>query len=162
MPDWVSRLECLVKLSLLDSKLTDDPLKLLKGLPNLLYLYIHTAYEGEILHFEEGGFQKLKELKLALLDGVKSIHIEKGALPLLQIFRFGGIPQLKEVPSGIRHLEQLQILQIFAMPDEFNQSIDPNVGHWVIQHVPIIHITQRTGPGYYDHETRIIRGKTHG
>ncbi|GMN64785.1 hypothetical protein TIFTF001_033843, partial [Ficus carica] len=44
------------------TRLTDDPLKYLCGLPNLVSLRLYQAYEGGQLHFEEGGFQKLKLL----------------------------------------------------------------------------------------------------
>ena len=47
----------LMELRLIFSKLYDDPLRFLHGLPNLQRLFFLRAYEGEELHFEEGGFQ---------------------------------------------------------------------------------------------------------
>ncbi|RZC30030.1 Disease resistance protein RPM1 [Glycine soja] len=47
------------------SKFTNDPLKSLTDMPNLLFLCLDShAYEGQTLHFQKGGFQKLKELEL--------------------------------------------------------------------------------------------------
>jgi disease resistance protein RPM1 len=61
LPDWMPKLECLVKIRLGFSMLKDDPLQSLKNLPNLRKLNLwDNAYDGEILHFQNGGFQKLK------------------------------------------------------------------------------------------------------
>lgn len=38
----------------------DDPLNILQLLPNLMELRLFEGYEGEQLHFKEGGFQELK------------------------------------------------------------------------------------------------------
>ncbi|RHN76915.1 putative P-loop containing nucleoside triphosphate hydrolase, leucine-rich repeat domain, L [Medicago truncatula] len=59
----ISQLQNLVKFDLADSFLTDDPIKYLENMPNLLSLsIIYNAYEGKSLHFHDGGFQNLKEL----------------------------------------------------------------------------------------------------
>ncbi|KAL5548074.1 hypothetical protein UlMin_003305 [Ulmus minor] len=73
LPNWVSKLQNLSTLGLNDSRLADDPLKYLKNLPSLVYLWLLVAYEGEQLHFEQGGFQKLKLLQLNKLDGLKEM-----------------------------------------------------------------------------------------
>ncbi|XP_027933351.1 disease resistance protein RPM1-like isoform X1 [Vigna unguiculata] len=136
-PNWISRLQSLVKLSLNQSRLTNIPLKSLGNMPNLLFLCFDAySYEGETLHFQ--GFQKLKELRLKSLPQLSSIFIDSGALQSLEKLLIMNIRQLKAVPSGIQHLEKLQVLEIFHMPIEFLQSINPNGGeeHWMIQHVP--------------------------
>ncbi|WJX16070.1 hypothetical protein P8452_06150 [Trifolium repens] len=57
------------------SALKDDPLKLLKDLPNLLPLAIVCdAYDGEMLHFQVG-FKKLNKLFLVQLNNLNSILI---------------------------------------------------------------------------------------
>ncbi|KAA8521629.1 hypothetical protein F0562_012302 [Nyssa sinensis] len=60
MPTWISSLKNLVRIRLKWSRMRCDPLKALKFLDNLLELGLHEAYDGEKLHFEEGGFKKLK------------------------------------------------------------------------------------------------------
>ncbi|KAK7333413.1 hypothetical protein VNO80_30183 [Phaseolus coccineus] len=47
----------------------------------------------------------------------------------------------KTIPSGIQHLEKLQVVDILYMSKEFQQRIDPNGGeeHWMIKHVPHVH-----------------------
>lgn len=85
VPEWVPQLQNLVKLSLICSHLTDDPLKSLQNMPHLLFLYMSkNSYEGENLYFQDGGFQRLKKLYLKYLYNLNSIIIEKGALRSLE------------------------------------------------------------------------------
>ncbi|GMN60879.1 hypothetical protein TIFTF001_029969 [Ficus carica] len=142
-PDWISKLENLRELSLRFSRLMDEPLKRLKALPNLAFLYLYKAYDGEELHFEEGGFPKLKQLRLRNLDGLKDMKIDGGALPLLEKFVFGPSPLMKEIPSGLQHLTNLKSLDFKSMPREFVVSLQPNIGpdYWKIQHLPSVTFT---------------------
>ncbi|XP_045827017.1 disease resistance protein RPM1-like [Trifolium pratense] len=118
-PEWILQLQNLVKLELKFSKLIDDPIKFLENMQNLLSLSINNdAYEGESLHFHDGGFQNLKELHLICLTNLYSIVIEKGALQSLKKFELSFIPNLKTVPAGIQHLEKLQVLNVRHVPHE--------------------------------------------
>ncbi|RDX65046.1 Disease resistance protein RPM1, partial [Mucuna pruriens] len=148
LPIWIAGLQNLVKLSLMCSYLTNDPLESLKDMPNLLFLSIsHRAYEGETLLFRVGGFIKLKKLELKYLYNLNSIFIEKGALPSLEKLQLSEIPQLKTVPSGIQYLVNLEVLDIWVMPTQFEHSIAPNGGkdRWIVQHVPRVRIISRFG-----------------
>ncbi|KAI4356085.1 hypothetical protein L6164_000133 [Bauhinia variegata] len=159
LPTWVPKLEHLVRLSLAYSKLTNEGVKLLKTLPNLLDLSLFIdSFDGGSLHFEEGGFQKLRELRLNGLKELNSILIDKGALPVLKRLEIGEIPQLKEVPLDIHRLENLEVVYFMDLPGEFNQSIDPDEGkgYWAIVHVPVVHVGRKVGPSYgafYDFRT---------
>uniref|UniRef100_A0A2N9EU69 NB-ARC domain-containing protein n=1 Tax=Fagus sylvatica TaxID=28930 RepID=A0A2N9EU69_FAGSY len=77
----------------------DDPFKVLRALPNLMDLWLHVGYEGEQLHIEGGGFQKLKSLGLRNLRGLNRLIIDEGSLPLLERLSIGPSPLLKEVRS---------------------------------------------------------------
>ncbi|KAK7316743.1 hypothetical protein RJT34_00425 [Clitoria ternatea] len=159
LPEWIQELQYLVRLSLSYSKLNHDPLESLKSMPNLMYLLLYdAAYEGETLHFQLGGLQRLKELTLRSLYGLNSIVIDKGALPALKRFTLRDIPQLKEVPFGIHHLENLEVLDVADMPNEFDERIDPAAGQqrWIIQHVPIVYIRHKLGSKFSVFDTRII------
>uniref|UniRef100_A0A2N9HXF7 Rx N-terminal domain-containing protein n=1 Tax=Fagus sylvatica TaxID=28930 RepID=A0A2N9HXF7_FAGSY len=115
LPDWIPKLQHLVRLRMFWSRLEDDPLKALQNLPNLLQLtFSRQAYDGEQLHFKTGGFLKLKELGLHHLNGLYSLMIDEGALPLLEMLSIGPTPQLKEVPSGIHHLKNLKQLNFWG------------------------------------------------
>ncbi|XP_027933276.1 disease resistance protein RPM1-like isoform X2 [Vigna unguiculata] len=138
-PSWIPRLQNLVKLSLKLSMLNNIPLKSLGNMPNLLILSFDSgSYEGETFHFENGEFQKLKELRFKSLHKLRSIFIDSGALQSLEKLHMFDIPKLKAVPSGIQHLRKLQVLDVFYMPTEFQKRIDPETGedHWIIKHVP--------------------------
>ncbi|BBH09617.1 NB-ARC domain-containing disease resistance protein [Prunus dulcis] len=124
LPDWIAGLCLLTRLSLCWSGLAgdQDPLKVLQVLPNLMQLVIHEAFSCEELHFERG-FLKLKDLRLRHLKGLKLMTIHNGALPLLETLEIGPSPQLQQVPSGIRHLENLKSLLLVDMPSHFMDGI---------------------------------------
>uniref|UniRef100_A0A2N9G1T7 NB-ARC domain-containing protein n=1 Tax=Fagus sylvatica TaxID=28930 RepID=A0A2N9G1T7_FAGSY len=163
LPEWIPQLQHLVRINIYWSKLSDDPLKAFQNLPNLLELSIsRQAYIGEQLHFQKGGFPKLKILYLKHLNGLYSLMIDKGASPLLEKFVIGPCPQLKEVPSGIQHLRNLKDLRFQNMPKEFDESLDPEQGScfWIVEHVPVIYRGKKIGTGYYGIEwIRIHRSK---
>ncbi|GMY30823.1 disease resistance protein RPM1-like [Fagus crenata] len=163
LPEWIPQLQHLVRINIYWSKLSDDPLKAFQNLPNLLELSIsRQAYIGEQLHFQKGGFPKLKILNLKHLNGLYSLMIDKGASPLLEKFVIGPCPQLKEVPSGIQHLRNLKDLRFQSMPKEFDESLDPEQGScfWIVEDVPVIYRGKKIGTGYYGIEwIRIHRSK---
>lgn len=142
--DWVPMLQNLERLCLEFCNLTDDPFKSLQNMPNLLYLRLTGDFnEGEMVQFQEGGFQKLKELNLAVLHKCSSIVIHRGALRSLKILGLSSIPNLRVVPSGIQNLENLEVLEISYMSKKFNKSIVPDEGepeHPAINHVPLVRI----------------------
>ncbi|PON55823.1 LRR domain containing protein [Parasponia andersonii] len=122
LQDWFLSLQNLRMLFLSFSRLSIDPLYCLCPLPNLASLWLYRAYEGEQLHFEEGGFPQLKLLVLRELHGLKVVEIEEGALPYLEELRIGSSPLLKEVPSGVQHLSHLKVLANYDMPSECVQN----------------------------------------
>ncbi|KAK4575634.1 hypothetical protein RGQ29_026553 [Quercus rubra] len=161
-PDWIPKLQHLVKLGIYWSKLNEDPMKALQNLPNLLELEIsRQAYNGEQLHIKIGGFPKLKILNLQFLNALHSLMIDEGALPLLEKFVIGRSPQLKEVPYGIRHLKNLKELRFIDMHKEFDESLDPELGshYWIIEHIPVVYLLHKFRTGFYDLEARILRSK---
>nr|KYP56654.1 Disease resistance protein RPM1 [Cajanus cajan] len=163
MPNWISKLDCLVNLRLALCNLKDDPLRWLEKLPNLLQLSIwDKAYDGEILHFQSGGFPKLKELSLARLLRLNSIIIDMGALLSLEDFSIIKLPHLKKVSPGIKGLDNLKVLDFLNMPTEFVQSIDPEKGqdYWIINHVPLVSIRRWVGPELSDFDVRTIHSSS--
>ena len=140
LPECIVKLKNIVKIRLQWSRLMDDPLNILQLLPNLMELRLYEGYEGEQLHFKEGGFQKLKLLGLRNLRGLNSLIIDKGALPLLEKLRIGSSPMLNEVPFGIYHLKGLKTLEFFDMQNEFVLSMQPKEGHdfWKVEHVSVV------------------------
>ncbi|GMN59915.1 hypothetical protein TIFTF001_029008 [Ficus carica] len=120
LPDWIPKLQNLVRIRIRWSKLEENPLKSLQNLPNLLELGIcQDAYCGKELHFEKDGFPQLKVLSLYDISSLNSLAIAKGALRNLENFNIGNCPQLEEVPSGFQHLRNLKDVLFFDMPIHF-------------------------------------------
>ncbi|KAF4366800.1 hypothetical protein G4B88_018223 [Cannabis sativa] len=139
LPHWISKLQHLQGLELWSSRLTNDSLKHLKHLPNLAFLKMVEAYIGDGLHFEEGGFKRLKELILHNMEDINVLKIETGALPLLEKLAFGPFPLMREMPSDIKLLTNLKSLEIRDMSREFVVDLQPNCpGYWKIDHVPSV------------------------
>ncbi|KAJ1441260.1 Virus X resistance protein-like, coiled-coil domain [Sesbania bispinosa] len=140
LPDWIPKLPNFVKLYFQSSALTNDPLKSLQDMSNLLSLTLASySYEGESLHFQDLGFPKLKELKLKGLYNLHSISIDSKALPSLKKLTLSRIPKLKRVPSDIQYLRNLEYLDFHYMSTEFDKSIAPiegSEGSPIIKHVP--------------------------
>ena len=126
LPDWILSLDSLVKLVLKWSRLREDPLLFLQNLPNLVHLEFIQVYSGEALHFSNEGFEKLKVLGLNKLERLKSITVQKGALPSLQKLVVQGCKLLQKVPSGIKHLAKLKTLDFFDMPYDFVKRLRPD------------------------------------
>ncbi|CAL5416987.1 unnamed protein product [Camellia sinensis] len=150
LPDWIPKLKSLVRLTLSGSGLSkNDPLKALQVLPSLVRLWLWDAYDGEQLYFEVGRFQKLKQLTLVGLNGLNSVIIEEGALPLLEELMIGPSPQLKEVPSSIHNLTNLKTLEFVDMPEELIDRMEPkpNQGkdYWIVEHIPRVDLWSRIG-----------------
>ena len=140
LPEWIPKLNFIVKMGLLWSRLMDDPLKVLQTLPKLTYLRLYDGYEGEQLHIEREGFQNLMFLGLEKLGGLNRLIIDKGALPRLVTLRIGPCPQLKEVPSDIHLMKSLQHLEFIEMSREFMLSVQPNKGpdFGKVKHIPSV------------------------
>ena len=84
LPKWVISLRYLDKLVLQYSNLSDDPLKMLQGMPNLVVLELREAYAGEELCCNFGGYSKLKNLVRVHPRQLKCIKVEQGAMPGLR------------------------------------------------------------------------------
>jgi disease resistance protein RPM1 len=144
-PNWFPKLQNLVTLLLYFSSLEEDPLPSVQALPNLITLSLTHAYDGEQLHFEENGFQKLKRLTLREMKKLKVIEIERGSLPGLEQLEIGPCPEMKEVPSGIQHLKSLKILDFFEMQGDFVLCMQPDGGKdfWKVKKVTTIYFSYR-------------------
>jgi len=145
LPNWILELQNLVTLILFFSSLKEDQLSCLQALPNLITLSFNQAYNGEQLHFEVGGFRKLKRLALRELKELKIVEIDRGSLPSLEQLEIGPCPQMKELPSGIQHLESLKILGFYEMRGEFVLRMQPEGGedYWKVKKVSTIRLRYR-------------------
>ncbi|GLT52979.1 hypothetical protein SLA2020_262800 [Shorea laevis] len=148
LPHWIPSLRSLAKVSLKWSQLRDDydPLQSLQDLPNLVHLEFLQAYEGDTLLFKAEGFQKLKVLGLDNMDGLKTVTVEMGAMPLLEKLILQRCKLLHRLPSGIEHLSKLKLLEFFDMPFELIMTLRPEKeggdgDYWKVENVPEINST---------------------
>ncbi|XP_062162302.1 disease resistance protein RPM1-like [Alnus glutinosa] len=145
LPNWILELPNLGTLILFFSSLKEDPLSCVQALPNLITLSLNHAYDGEQLHFKEGGFRKLKKLTLRELKKLKMVEIGRGSLLGLEQLEIGPCPQMKELPSGIQYLERLKIIDFYEMQGEFVLRMQPNGGedYWKVKKVSTIRLRYR-------------------
>ncbi|XP_014517962.1 disease resistance protein RPM1-like isoform X1 [Vigna radiata var. radiata] len=123
LPNWIPQLKNLERLTLRHSDLTNDPLESLKDMPCLLVLSLSHAYEGQTLHFQPGGFKKLRMLNLQHLWNLNSILIAETALQALEDFELTCLDDLRTVPDGIQHLMKLKSVRVPYMPTQFVEEI---------------------------------------
>ncbi|KAJ7943898.1 Disease resistance protein [Quillaja saponaria] len=151
LPQWIRSLKNLVRVHLKWSKLEEEPLEYLQGLPNLVYLELLQVYVGETLCFKAKGFPSLKLLGLDDLDGLKSMIIEEGAMPGLKKLIIQRCGSLTKVPSGIEHLSKLKTIEFFDMPHELIMSLRTNgegEDYWRVAHVPVVYSTYWRSGGW--------------
>ncbi|XP_058089098.1 disease resistance protein RPM1-like isoform X2 [Magnolia sinica] len=154
VPGWLSSLVNLAQLSLNWSKLREeDPLSSLQALPNLAYLQLWNAYEGQQLCFRNGQFTKLRKLYLEDMKQLNQIVIEKGALPSIRNLTLHTCRELKTLPEGIEYLTVLQELILWDMPTELIDKLKLKDGteenRRKVGHIPIIKCGQwKEGEGW--------------
>ncbi|KAI8567316.1 hypothetical protein RHMOL_Rhmol02G0111800 [Rhododendron molle] len=145
IPHWIPFLHNLASIFLLWSKLKDvDPLEFLQDLPNLLNLTLRDAYEGDGLVFKAGGFQKLKQLNLIALVGLKWVRVESSSMPLLKYLQLRDCKLMMELPSGVEHLANLKEINL---EDDMSETLISSLNrdlqggdYWKIAHVPKVWI----------------------
>lgn len=123
LPCWFGSVTNLSKLRLRLSGLKDDSLFSLSILPNLEYLSLEEAYEGQKLHFHGRWSPKLKILWLCDMARLSCIEIAKEALTNLQSLILVRCRELKMLPLGIENLTNLQKLTFDSMPNELVEKL---------------------------------------
>nr|XP_011465866.1 PREDICTED: uncharacterized protein LOC105351941 [Fragaria vesca subsp. vesca] len=86
LPQWISQLHSLARITLNGSKLDADSssLEILQDLPNLVELELVDFYTGHLLKFRAKKFKKLKALRIEKFDELDLMIIEDGAMPELK------------------------------------------------------------------------------
>ncbi|KAH0974600.1 hypothetical protein GBA52_016499 [Prunus armeniaca] len=161
LPHWISSLQNVVRLFLKWSRLKEDPLVHLQGLPNLVHLELLQVYEGDCLHFKAGGFPSLKLLGIDKLDELKLVIMDEGAMPCLEKLIIQRCRLLKKV-SGIEHLQNLKLLEFFDMPDELIRPFHPYGGedHWKVAHIPEVYSSYWNVGGWDVYSLEITDGES--
>ncbi|RDX63428.1 Disease resistance protein RPP8, partial [Mucuna pruriens] len=111
----------LVELTLSHSKLEDDPMQILKDLPNLRSLFLLAeSYMGKMLVCNSGSFPQLYVLKVWNLEQLDEWIIEQEALPCLRQLEIRSCLQMKMLPDGLKHVNTLLELVLTNMPMEID------------------------------------------
>ncbi|KAJ9160170.1 hypothetical protein P3X46_025595 [Hevea brasiliensis] len=113
----------LAKLSLINSKLKNDPMGILNKQPNLRFLDLGSkSYEGSEMVCSAHGFPQLETLRLSGLH-VLEWKIEEGAMPFLKDLSLTFLRELKTIPEGLKFVSSLQKLDLFDMAQEFTKRV---------------------------------------
>ncbi|XP_050206980.1 putative disease resistance protein At1g58400 [Mercurialis annua] len=115
IPNWIASMENLTTLSLLESRLLENPNSVLERLPNLKHFTLWRAYEVKYIGKEfckVGGFPKLETLTIASDTLVEWSEVVEGAFPSLRHLCFRNCMKLKFLPEGLDNISTLQVLTL--------------------------------------------------
>ncbi|XP_040383595.1 disease resistance protein PIK6-NP-like [Oryza brachyantha] len=122
LPVWISSLNDLAKIKLLQTKLQQEDIDLIGNLHNLVSLGLWgKSFAGESLHFHSGMFKTLKSLHIEGLEKIKTLDIENGAMPGLEKLRVKKCSTLsdsKDGLSGVPFLLNLSELSLISSGDK--------------------------------------------
>ena len=119
----------LMNLELKNTWLSEDPIVILRRLPNLRVLKLMSfAYVGKELVLPSGGFPKLEQLKLNWLHALEKLKVRIGAMPALHILQINKCCKLKRLPDGLLRLKNLQRLELNNMVRELIEDLGTKEG----------------------------------
>ncbi|KAF4374937.1 hypothetical protein G4B88_004688 [Cannabis sativa] len=113
----------LIKLTLKNLQLENDPMPTLEKLPKLRVLSIdYHSFTGDEMVCSRGGFPRLESLELSGLRNLKEWKVEKSALPRLAYLTIRLCRRLRRVPDGLKNIKTLNEmgLQVDMIKDKFN------------------------------------------
>ncbi|KAG8480192.1 hypothetical protein CXB51_024945 [Gossypium anomalum] len=135
----------IVKLTLADCELSQDPMAVLEKLCHLRILHLEKAYMGSKMVCSANGFPQLVSLRMANLYMLKEWEIKEGAMPCLRKLELAYVYSLRMLPEGLRHITTLQELNLMGMLSSLEERIKMTDGRegedlWKVSHIPYIHI----------------------
>ncbi|KAF0914047.1 hypothetical protein E2562_026466 [Oryza meyeriana var. granulata] len=116
LPVWISSLNDLAKIKLLQTQLEQEDIDLIGNLRNLASLGLWgKSFAGESLCFSRGMFKKLKFLHIEGLEKIKTLHIMDGTMPDLEKLRVKKCSTLSDSENGLSGVPFLQNLNELAL-----------------------------------------------
>lgn len=142
LPNWFSSMENLTKLRLGFSHLSENPLLVLRLLPNLKILILWHAYEAKQLGKDfcrAGGFPKLEHLTVASFELEEWTELEEGALSCLKLLHLHSCSKLRMLPEGLQFVTTLKQLNLYPLLNEHEEKLKPGgPENYKISHIPEI------------------------
>ncbi|XP_074358103.1 putative disease resistance protein At1g59620 [Apium graveolens] len=132
----------ITKLTLWDSYLEEDPMRVLEKIPTLRELRLFSnTYKGKEMVCSAMGFPRLTRLYLWRLDKFESWRVEKGSMPLLQELSIYYCPMLEELPEGLIFLNCLRKLTLWKMSSQLCDRVRLENGEqgpdfYKVAHIP--------------------------
>jgi disease resistance protein RPM1 len=112
LPTWINQLQNLAKLKLQSTRLQYSlAMQILEKLPHLsiLRLLVGSFQDKKLaFHFQRESFPSLAVLELAYQDGIKSVTIDEGAMPNLELLQIKDCIHVGCVFSGLSFLRNLK------------------------------------------------------
>ncbi|KAJ3701201.1 hypothetical protein LUZ61_004906 [Rhynchospora tenuis] len=128
----------LIKLTLWNSRIKEDPMPVLEKLKCLRKLTLYESYDGKQLSCSAGGFPQLEYLKLKWLEYLEDWKVEKGAMPLLKEIFIASCSKLVTIPE-LQHITSLNHLTLQNVHPDFLLKLEGEE-LYKTQHIPLIHI----------------------
>ncbi|KAI3910033.1 hypothetical protein MKW92_006898 [Papaver armeniacum] len=129
----------ITKLTLATTCFFQDPWADLQHLPNLKYLSMKTAYNGEELVCKAEGFPQLQHLHLKKLPNLKQFRVHKGGMPSLKHLEISNCSKLVMLPRGLKFVTTIQKLEINNMPSDFQARVSKKGPEWYkVRHISSI------------------------
>ncbi|XP_073028305.1 putative disease resistance protein At1g50180 isoform X2 [Primulina eburnea] len=143
LPTWDSLLiQNIHALSIVRSRILDDPMQTLQHLPALRSLWLGVdAFAGTEMVCGSKGFPQLNYLTLMGLENLEGWRVEEGAMPNLSELDIIFCSKLKMIPQGIIFMTSITKLTIGGMPYNFMDRLRrEGEDYHKISHIPFIHL----------------------
>ncbi|XP_021295567.1 putative disease resistance protein At1g50180 isoform X2 [Herrania umbratica] len=137
----------IVKLTLWDCEMKQDPMAVLGKLPRLRTLCLWVcSYTGTKIVCSANEFLQLDCLEIWGLKDLEEWQIEEGAMPRLRSLKLDVLSNLRSFPEGLRYITALQEMKLWGMERSLVKRIlviDGREGEDFskVRHIPSIQIT---------------------
>lgn len=132
----------IVKLSMVNCEVEDDPMGILGRLPSLKELYLGSrSLVGKEITCPALSFPSLNMVAMNSLPNLREWRVEKGAMPLVTEISITRCPRFEKVPDGLSSFLSLKKLAISGMPrlrERVLGSGNGGVDFYKVSHVPSI------------------------
>ncbi|KAL5567302.1 hypothetical protein UlMin_030466 [Ulmus minor] len=119
----------LVKVTLISTRLVDDPMPIFGKLSKLRILTLgNRSYFGKKMVCCKDSFPQLESLSIQDLENLEEWSVEEGTLSKLCHLKIQNCPKLKSYPDGLRNITTLKEIEIIKMSEGFKPSFDQEGG----------------------------------